>query len=141
MFPAKVTLDERQINIGGHLMKMQMQAAKADDVVFAVGVVTLPAADPALQHTVEVFLQDGLARNVSSKPTTQAATVRVTEARQQIGATRMDVSGPVPDNHARRVIHALFAARGRHVYQAAVISSKEPTQDQLDQFFGSLQLY
>jgi hypothetical protein len=141
MFPAKVTLDERQLNIDGHPMKMQMQAAKANDVVFAVGVVTLPDDSPALQRAVQTFLQDGLARNVGSKPVTQAAKIRLSEPSQQIDATQMDVSGPVPGGHDRRVIHALFAARGRHVYQAVVIAGKNPTEDQMSQFFDSLRLY
>ena len=72
MYPAKPALDERTLQIGGQSLRMQMQSARVGDVVFAVGVVMLPADTPAMQATVLEYLQQGLARNIGAAPQTQA---------------------------------------------------------------------
>jgi hypothetical protein len=139
--PAKPTLDERTIQIAGHALTMTMQAAKTNDVVFAVGVVTLPGEDPALQAAVLKFLEDGLARNVSSVPVTEPVQIRLSDPEQRIAGVAMNADGTVAGNKTRRVVHARFAVRGRHVYQAVVVAEKEPAAEQIDQFFDSLRLY
>ncbi|KAG0163500.1 hypothetical protein DFQ30_011473 [Apophysomyces sp. BC1015] len=140
MLPAKPLLDERVLSIAGQSMKMRMQTATVGDAMFAVGVVTLPADDPALRAQVLTDLQSGLARNVGAQPVLRA--VRMADSHDAGDRLRiaMDVAGPVANAQAddTRTIHAQFAARGRYVYQAAVVSAKAPDPAQLEQFFSSL---
>jgi hypothetical protein len=53
----------------------------------------------------------------------------------------MTFSGKAGPNQEQRVMHARLVAKGRHVYQAAIIAGKEPPPDQVDQFFDSFKLY
>jgi hypothetical protein len=144
LLPAKPLVDERTLDIGGTPMKMRMQTADVGDVTFAIGVVTLPSEDPRLQSQVLAYLQTGIARNLGAQPATHPVSVRagVGGAAHTLSGTAMDVSGAAAGQPAsdRRVIHARFAARGRHVYQAVVVSRSEPPPDQLEQFFDSWQL-
>jgi hypothetical protein len=143
MLPAKPLVDERTLDIAGTPMKVQMQTAEVGDAMFAIGVATLPANDPRLQVQVLAYLQSGLARNLGAKPVLRPVPVRVDGASSgSITGMAMDVSGAAAGEQGsnRRVIHARFAARGRHVYQAVVISQREPAQEQIDQFFSSWQL-
>jgi hypothetical protein len=138
--PAKPTLDEHQIDIAGTPLKMQMQAAHTDGAVYAVGTVMLPSDDPRLQRTVLDYLCTGLARNLGAAPDARATQVPLAAGGMVLGL-EMNVSGSAGDAHARKTIHARLVARGRHVYQAAVIADKEPQQEQIDQFFQSFKLY
>lgn len=144
MLPAKPIADERTLTIGDTPMKMRMQTADVDDVMFAIGVVTLPSDDARLQQQVLAYLQSGLAHNVGANAAPRPVSVRVGSGTPgaSIAGTAMDVSGAPAGRQAddRRVIHARFAARGKHVYQAVVISKSEPPQEQIEQFFTSWQL-
>ncbi len=55
MLPAKPHAAERQLRIASHPVTMRMQTAKVDDIVFAVGTVVLPSADPALQRAISII--------------------------------------------------------------------------------------
>ena len=138
--PAKPSLDERQVDIDGKPMKMAMQIAEAGDSVFAIGTITLPDDNPQIQQATLDFLRAGLARNLGVAPTAQAAPVPLAVGGQVPG---LDVTfcGKAGPQQEFRVMHARLVAKGRHVYQAAVIGPKEPPQEQLDQFFGSFKLY
>ena len=141
MYPAKPTLDERQIAVAGQTLPMQMQAAQAGGAVFAVGVVTLPADDPALRAQVLDFLAAGIARNVGSTPRLRPIRIASAQSDRQIAGVAFAASGVVLHQRERRVVHARFAASGRHVYEAVVVSAAEPPAEQIDQFFDSWRLY
>ncbi len=138
--PAKPSSDERQIDIGGIPMTMKMQIAEAGHSVFAVGTVVLPSDDPQMQRTALEFLRSGLARNVGATPDAHATQIPLAAGGQVLGI-EMTYSGKAGANQEQRVIHARLVARGRHVYQAAIIGSKEPPQEQIDQFFSSFKLF
>lgn len=142
MLPAKPLLDERALSIAGQPMKMRMQSAAVGDAMFAVGVVTLPVEDPALRAQVLAYLQHGLSHNVGEEPVLRAVRATGSHGAHDESRMAMEVAGPVASGHgdSRRVIHAQFAARGRFVYQAAVVSERDPDPHQLEQFFGSLKL-
>src|SRR5258705_3764344 len=138
--PAKPAADERQIDIGGTSMKMSMQTAEAGDAVFAVGTVMLPGDDPQVQRTALEFLRTGLARNLGATPDSHATQIPLAAGGQVLGI-EMTFSGKAGPKQEQRTMHARLVARGRHVYQAAVIASKELPQEQLDQFFQSFKLF
>lgn len=56
--PAKPTVEEHPVAIGGVPMKMRMQAAHVGGAVFAVGTVMLPDERDATQHAVLDYLQN-----------------------------------------------------------------------------------
>lgn len=138
--PAKPSDDERQIVIGGTSMTMRMQVAEADHTVFAVGTVMLPSDDPQMQRAALEFLRSGLARNVGAAPDAHAAQIPLAVG-GQVPGIEMTYSGKAGAKQEQRIIHARLVARGRHVYQAAIIGSAEPPQEQVDQFFSSFKLF
>ncbi|MEM5386955.1 hypothetical protein VSR68_25650 [Paraburkholderia phymatum] len=138
--PAKPTSDERQIDIDGTPMKMAMQIAEAGDAVFAVGTVMLPSDDPQVQRMALDYLRSGLARNLGTAPNAHVATIPLA-AGGQVQGLEMTFSGKAGPKQETRTMHARLVAKGRHVYQAAVIASKEPPPEQVEQFFESFKLY
>jgi hypothetical protein len=139
-FPAKPGNDQRAVQIDGAPMQMAMQTAEAGNAVFAVGTVMLPDDHEATQRIALDFLRDGLARNVGAAP--DAHTVAITlAAGGKIPGLEMKLSGEAGSQHETRTVYARLAARGRHVYQAAIIASGPLPQEQIDQFFSSFRLY
>lgn len=138
--PAKPGNDQRVIQIGGTPMQMAMQTAEAGDAVFAVGTVILPSDDEATQRAALEFLRTGLARNVGAAPDAHAVQIPLAAGGQVLGL-EMKLTGEAGSQHETRTVYARLVARGRHVYQAAIIASKPLQQEQIDQFFSSFQLY
>lgn len=138
--PAKPRSDERKIEIGGQSMTMRMQTAEVNDVVFAVGTVVLPSADPAVQYATLDFLQQGLARNVNAKPDARETQIELA-AGGRVPGSEIEVKGEGGAQRESRTIHARFVARGAHVYQLAIVSDKMPPAEQADQFFSSFKLF
>jgi hypothetical protein len=138
--PAKPDNDQRVIQIGGKPMQMAMQTAEAGDAVFAVGTVMLPSDDEATQRAALEFLRTGLARNVGAAPDAHAVQIPLAAGGQVLGL-EMKLTGEAGSQHETRTVYARLVARGRHVYQAAIIASKPLQQEQIDQFFSSFQLY
>ncbi|MFM0554722.1 hypothetical protein P0D69_27695 [Paraburkholderia sediminicola] len=138
--PAKPGNDQRAVQINGTPMQMVMQTAEAGDAVFAVGTVMLPNDDEATQRAALDFLRTGLARNVGAAPDARAVQIPLAAGGQVLGL-EMKLSGEAGSQHEARTVYARLVARGRHVYQAAIIASKPMQQEQVDQFFSSFQLY
>jgi hypothetical protein len=138
--PAKPSLDERQIHIDGTPMKMDMQTAEAGGAVFAVGTVMLPNDDPNTQRAALNFLRAGLARNLGVAPDAQAKPIPLA-AGGDVPGLEVTFSGVAGPKKETRIMHARLVAKGRHVYQAAVVAKKELPPEQLDQFFQSFKLY
>ncbi|MBB5467080.1 hypothetical protein OKW30_003374 [Paraburkholderia sp. Clong3] len=139
-FPAKPDNDQRAVQIGGTPMQMAMQTAEAGNAVFAVGTVMLPDDSDATQRAALDFLRAGLARNVGATPDAHPAQIPLA-AGGKIPGLEMTVSGTAGAKHETRTVYARLVARGRHVYQAAIIADQPLPQDQVDQFFSSFQLY
>lgn len=138
--PAKPGNDQRAVQIGGKQMQMAMQTAEAGDAVFAIGTVMLPDDSEATQRAALDFLRTGLARNVGAAPNARAVQIPLAAGGQVLGL-EMTLSGEAGSQHEARTVYARLVARGRHVYQAAIISPKPMQQEQVDQFFSSFQLY
>ncbi|WP_408248838.1 hypothetical protein [Paraburkholderia xenovorans] len=138
--PAKPGNDQRAVQINGTPMQMAMQTAEAGDAVFAVGTVMLPNDDAATQRATLDFLRNGLARNVGAAPEARAVQIPLAAGGQVLGL-EMKLNGEAGSQHEARTVYARLVARGRHVYQAAIIASKPMQQEQVDQFFSSFQLY
>jgi hypothetical protein len=139
-FPAKPGNDQRAVQIGGTPMQMAMQTAEAGNAVFAVGTVMLPDDSDATQRAALEFLRAGLARNVGAAPEAHAVQIPLAAGGKTPGLEMM-VSGAAGANHESRTVYARLVARGRHVYQAAIVADQPLPQDQVDQFFSSFQLY
>lgn len=138
--PARPGTDDRRVDIDGTSMQMHMQTAEADQTVFAVGTLTLPASDPQLQQKALDFLRNGMAHNVGMAPNGRVVQIPLA-AGGAVPGFEMTLSGKAGPKQEPRTIHVRLVARGTHVYQAAVIASKEPAPEQIDQFFGSFKLY
>jgi hypothetical protein len=138
--PAKPRAAERQIQIAGHPMTMRMQTAEVDDIVFAVGTVVLPSADPALQQATLDYLEHGLAHNVNAHADARTTDIDVA-AGGKVPGSEMVVKGQSGEKRESRTIRARFVAKGTHVYQVAIVSDKAPPPDQADQFFTSFKLF
>ena len=139
-FPAKPGNDQRAVQIGGTPMQMVMQTAEAGNAVFAVGTVMLPDDSDATQRAALDFLRAGLARNVGAAPEAHAVQIPLAAGGKTPGL-EMTMSGTAGANHESRTVYARLVARGRHVYQAAIVADQPLPQDQVDQFFSSFKLY
>lgn len=139
-FPAKPGNDQRAVQIDGTPMQMAMQTAEAGNAVFAVGTVMLPDDSDATQRAALDFLRAGLARNVGAAPDAHAVQIPLAAGGKTPGL-EMTVSGAAGAKHESRTVYARLVARGRHVYQAAIIADQPLPQEQVDQFFSSFQLY
>jgi hypothetical protein len=139
-FPAKPGNDQRPVQIGGTAMPMAMQTAEAGNAVFAIGTVMLPDDQEATQRAALAFLRDGLARNVGAAPDAHAVQIPLAAGGQVLGL-EMKLSGEAGSQHEMRTVYARLAARGRHVYQAAIIADKPLQPEQVEQFFSSFKLY
>ncbi|MBB5441705.1 hypothetical protein HDG38_000294 [Paraburkholderia sp. WSM4177] len=139
-FPAKPGNDQRAVQIGGTPMQMAMQTAEAGNAVFAVGTVMLPDDSDATQRAALDFLRAGLARNVGATPDAHSVQIPLA-AGGKIPGLEMTLSGAAGAKHETRTVYARLVARGRHVYQAAIIADQPLPQDQVDQFFSSFQPY
>jgi hypothetical protein len=137
--PAKPTVDERRVEIAGSALPMHVRAAHTQGAVFAVAVVDLPRDDAQLGKTVADALRQALARNVGASAVEHAIQVPAADG-SAVPGVDIVASGAAGDEQERRTIHAWVAVRGRHVYQAAIISPEAPPPEQSDQFFGSLKL-
>nr|WP_082902639.1 hypothetical protein [Paraburkholderia ginsengiterrae] len=138
--PAKPGNDQRAVQIDGTPMQMAMQTAEAGDAVFAVGTVILPNDSEATQRAALDFLRTGLARNVGAAPDAHAVQIPLA-AGGKVPGLEMKLSGEAGSQREARTVYARLVARGRHVYQVAIIASKPIQQEQVDQFFSSFQLY
>ncbi|CAN0623747.1 conserved protein of unknown function [Burkholderia multivorans] len=138
--PAKPTVDEHAIEIAGTPMKMRMQAAHIADGVFAVGTVMLPDDRDETRRAALDYLRAGLSRNLGGAAQVTAVAVPLASGGAVSGLEVRVTGTPAAQAHASKTIVARLAARGRHVYQAVVISDTALPAEQLDQFFGSLKL-
>jgi hypothetical protein len=138
--PAKPTVDERAVAIGGVSMPMRMQAAHVDGAVFAVGTLTLPDDRDDTRRAALEFLRAGLSRNLEGAPQTASVPVPLAKGGAVDGVELRVAGAAAGGDGARKTIVARLAARGRHAYQAVVIADGPLAQEQLDQFFGSFKL-
>lgn len=137
--PAKPTIDERGVDIAGATLPMHVRAARTQGAVFAIAAIDLPRDDAPLREAVADALRSALARNVGASPVEHAIQVPLDGGAAVPGA-ELIVTGKAGQSRDQRTIHAWIVGRGRHVYQAAIVSEHTPPQEQVEQFFGSLKL-
>ena len=138
--PAKPTVEEHALLIGGTPMTMRMQAAHVAGAVFAVGTVMLPDDSDATRRAALDYLRAGLSRNLAGVPQTAAVRVPLAAGGAVDGLELLVAGAAAGPERARKTIVARLVARGRHVYQAVAISDAPLSTEQLDAFFGSLKL-
>lgn len=138
--PAKPTVEEQPVALGGTSMPMRMQAAHVDGAVFAVGTLTLPDDRGDTRRAALEFLRAGLSRNLEGAPQTASVPVPLAAGGAVNGLELRIAGAAAGGDRARKTIVARLAARGRHAYQAVVIADGPLAQEQLDQFFGSFKL-
>ncbi|AHI78209.1 putative transmembrane protein [Burkholderia thailandensis USAMRU Malaysia  len=143
--PAKPTVEEHPVAIGGAPMKMRMQAAHVGGAVFAVGTVMLPDDRDATRHAVLDYLRTGLARNLRAQPDERAVLVPLAAGGQTAGIELRMSGAPAgapgaSGARASKTVIARLVAHGRHVYEVIVISDAPLASEPLEQFFGSLKL-
>ncbi|QQJ96821.1 hypothetical protein JG536_14545 [Burkholderia ambifaria] len=138
--PAKPTVEDHPIAVGGASMPMRMQAAHVDGAVFAVGTLTLPDDRDDTRRAALEFLRAGLSRNLEGAPQTASVPVPLAVGGAVSGLELRVAGAASGGDHAHKTIVARLVARGRHAYQAVVIADGPLAQEQLDQFFGSFKL-
>lgn len=144
LYPAKPSSASREVAIAGRRLPMTMEAARIDDTLFAVGVLTLPGDDAALQKEALGAMQAGLLANVGGNPVdpVQSRDVTVMSAGQPavpLPAVEIQVAAVSPQDQARRRLTARLLAKGRKVYQAVVLEAGDAATDsrqaeQVEQF-------
>lgn len=151
LYPAKPSQAARDVAIAGRRLPMTMEAARIDDTLFAVGVVTLPDEDPALRKEALDAMQKGLLANLGGALAEPAQTREVTvmSAAQPpvpMPATEIQAAAVSPQDKTRRRLTARLVASGRKVYQAVVLESGDAALDrrqaeQVEQFLSGFHPY
>ncbi|TWG81304.1 hypothetical protein L602_004200000060 [Cupriavidus gilardii J11] len=151
LYPAKPSQAARDVAIAGRRLPMTMEAARIDDTLFAVGVVTLPDEDPALRKEALDAMQKGLLANLGGALAEPAQTREVTvmSAAQPpvpMPATEIQAAAVSPQDKTRRRLTARLVASGGKVYQAVVLESGDAALDrrqaeQVEQFLSGFHPY
>ncbi|MFS8973664.1 hypothetical protein [Cupriavidus necator] len=144
LYPGKPTSAARDVTIAGRKLPMTMEAARVDDTLFAVGVVTLPADDPELRREALAAMQAGLLANLgtpSGEPArTRPVTIMTAERPgRPLDGVEVQASGVSPQDQSPRRLTARLVAVGVRAYQAVVLESGEAARDarqaeQVEQF-------
>jgi len=147
MYPDKPTSAARDVAIAGRKLPMRMEAARIDNTLFAVGVVTLPGDDAELRREALASMQAGLVANLGAHPDTPARSrpVTVMSAAQPpvaLDGVEVSVAGVSPQDKSPRRLTARLVASGARVYQAVVVEAGDAARDarqaeQVDQFLTS----
>ncbi|WP_455279164.1 hypothetical protein [Cupriavidus necator] len=144
LYPGKPTSAARDVTIAGRKLPMTMEAARVDDTLFAVGVVTLPADDPELRREALAAMQAGLLANLgtpSGEPArTRPVTIMTAERPgRPLDGVEVQASGVSPQDQSPRRLTARLVAVGVRAYQAVVLESGDAARDarqaeQVEQF-------
>lgn len=146
-YPAKPTAEARPVNIHGQRLPMTMQAANIDGTLFAVGVVELPADDPAWRQQAVDALRMGLSANLKGSVAVRDIAVKTAaQPPLSLPAVELIVQGAGGDDPAQRRLTARVVATGRRAYEAIVLESGDAARDgrqqeQVDQFLSSFHPY
>ncbi|MDF3836025.1 hypothetical protein P3W85_24180 [Cupriavidus basilensis] len=144
LYPGKPTGAAREVAIAGRRLPMTMDAARVDETLFAVGVVTLPADDAALREAALASMQAGLLGNLGPHSADAVKTRKVTVMSAAtpavaLAGVELQVAAVSPQDQSPRRLTARLVASGVHVYQAVVLEAGEAARDQrqaeqIDQF-------
>ncbi|MES2010051.1 MAG: hypothetical protein V4468_14310 [Pseudomonadota bacterium] len=144
LYPGKPSGAAREVAIAGRKLPMTMDAARVDETLFAVGVVTLPADDAELRQAALDSMQKGLLGNLGPHPAEAVKTRKVTVMSAASPAVALEgvevqVAAVSPQDQSPRRLTARLVASGVHVYQAVVLEAGEAARDQrqaeqIDQF-------
>lgn len=141
MFPARVDSTERQVVLAGLPVPMNMSTARVGQVLFAVGVATLPRDDAPLRAQALQEMETSIARNVGARFEGKEITLRYGEGGERVVGVGFEANGTLPAEHKAAAVEARFVARGTRVYQAVVVSERTPSRQQLETFFDSFAIY
>lgn len=135
LYPGKPSGAAREVAIAGRKLPMTMDAARIDETLFAVGVVTLPADDAALRQAALESMQAGLLGNLGPHPAEAVKTRKVTVMSAASPAVPLDgvevqVAAVSPQDQSPRRLTARLVASGVHVYQAVVLEAGDAARDQ-----------
>ncbi|AGW88666.1 membrane protein [Ralstonia pickettii DTP0602] len=144
LYPGKPTSAARDVTIAGRKLPMTMEAARVDDTLFAVGVVTLPADDPELRREALAAMQAGLLANLGTPSGEPARTRPVTimtadRPGRPLEGVEVQASGVSPQDQSPRRLTARLVAVGIRAYQAVVLEAGDAARDlrqaeQVEQF-------
>ncbi|MDF9432854.1 hypothetical protein EM868_24205 [Cupriavidus gilardii] len=135
LYPGKPTSAARDVAIAGRKLPMTMEAARVDETLFAVGVVSLPGDDASLRAEALSAMQTGLLANLGNAPTepvqTRAVTV-MSSAQPPVALPGIEirVAGVSPQDKTPRRLTARLVAKGSKVYQAVVLEAGDAARDQ-----------
>jgi hypothetical protein len=135
LFPCRPERRVREIELAAVRYRMEMLSCRAADTTFALGFLDVPDA-PAVGAAIERLRSAAVANVGASVP--QVAPFAIDGMSPELQAAHLSFAGRLPDGSA---VHeeAVFFARGRRVYQAAVIG-RAPPPEAVQTFIAGLKL-
>lgn len=134
-FPGDVTSDTQNIDVNGSTLPMQTRTATAvDGVTFAIGSVTLPNGEPALQQAAVDALAADLARN-AGRPAPSVPVQMHDKQGAVLSGHEWRSEGTIPGTGQQRVVVARFVSKGAIAYEAVMVGEKAPSTQVVDRFF------
>lgn len=135
LMPAKPTTVDRRVTINGMPLSMSMSAVEVRDVMFAIGVTSVP--DASLAPAAQVAMKDALLKNIETTFKSEKTTQSLTQ-----GTTTIELEAiGAPNEQSKGLPRAFFAhivVKGKVLYQAVVVGPQNRiTNDAVDTFMTS----
>ena len=146
LFPDKPQSQERNVELDGLKVDMNMQSAHIGNLSFALARVDLPAGgDPAVGPRLMNALRAAMMRNIDGKPVQQAQAniSRVERGQAPVAGEAIEVGGQSAGKPI--ALNARLVTFGNHVWQAVVYGPREDmsqpaAREAVDTFLLSLRL-
>ena len=119
LFPAKPTSFERAVDLDGLQVMMNMTAAEADGMSFAVA--TAVIEDEALRTKALTAMQTAMMRNIQGEIAEQKSVV----VKGGANATQIHATGKAARTGTPLVLFARFVSHGSRVYQVIALGPRE----------------
>jgi hypothetical protein len=136
MMPCKPDTGSRQLQLVGQSVLMQMSGCETDGTLFVLAHVEMPDAH-STSESLEQWKRSML-RNMKAQDGTQESTSSVKNLGTRIQALRIHAKGKQENGKAVQA-HAIWFARGAHLYHAAIYADK-PNQDAVENFLSEIEL-
>ena len=136
LMPTKPTVFTRPVTLNGQQYPMTMTAAEVEQVMFAVG--TLSLTDAGAAAATLAVMKDALLKNIGATSSTEKSSVSATDRGLTLDIT---ATGATDAKGQPRVLFARFVAKDTLIVQALVAGPQKAVNAELvDTFMTSLKV-
>lgn len=130
LYPSKPSRAEKTILIDGEKLTMTMEAARAEDALYAVGLIQIPKNSKINPNVVLGYLKNGMLSNLKSEVPANLKVVSIRTAGEpsyELPAEELVQEGLGPDNQTRLLhvqwVQRKFSDGQTMIYQISVLQN------------------